>query len=126
MKKITLVSIALLFTTSIANASGRLSLQVNDYSGKRVSYPMIGLSIDERIIENLYVNGWVGAGQRPTADESKTWQSGKLGLEMRFDKVNVGAGVFANTGGGSITEAAASAEDYLESGAYVKASMKLW
>lgn len=105
-----------------AHAGARLSLQANQFDGKDGVYPIIGLSLDQRLIDRLFVTSWVGMGSRPVQDgESKDWGSGKLGLEYRFSFLHFGAGAFGNTGGGGEFE-----DLGLESGIYAKVSMRLW
>jgi hypothetical protein len=125
MKNLLLIVTAFLSTQAFAG--GRLSLQMNQYNQKLDVFPVVGLSIDQNLLQNVYLTGWAGVGSRPVLTETKRWAGGKLGAEFRFADFNLGAGIFANSAGAAPADALAFADgDALESGAYIKASLKLW
>lgn len=121
-----LLTCVLLSASLPAFAGGRLTAQINDFEGGTRVYPMLGLSIDQTLMWGLHANTWMGWGQRPVEDGTKDWATMKLGFDYYFARVAVGAGVFHNVSWG------ASGEDFdfggagAETGAFAKASLKLW
>lgn len=118
------IALLLCVITVPAFASGRLSFQLSEFSGKAGVYPLIGFSLDEKVFGPLFVTSWMGYGQRPVdGGDTKEWASGKFGVEARFKLINLGAGAFANSG----SSLDGMAEDgAIENGAYAKVSLKLW
>lgn len=118
-----IVLLVTLMTAATVNASGKLSLQLNHWDSVQGHKPLMGLSVDEKLIGKLYVNSWTGFGSRPDFTDSdpgdKKWISGKIGLEYRFPGFSVGAGVFGNSAWRQI-------KDSTETGYFIKTSMKLW
>lgn len=119
----TIIVLALTLVSLNANAGARLSLQASQFDGKDGVHPMVGLSVDQKLVKMLFVNGWVGAGSRPVHDDTKRWGSGKVGIDMRFPLVSFGIGAFANTGASEMEELG---DQGIETGGYVKVSLKLW
>ena len=124
-----LAHLMLLCFTQESKAGAQFTIQNMVYEDL-VPRTMVGLSIDQKIEDKLFISGWAGLGSRPDKvekDESKHWSSMKLGLDYRFERISFGGGVQMN----------AVSEDWetfypqiadadKEYAGYLKMSIKLW
>jgi hypothetical protein len=115
----------LVFLSTEALATGRLSLELRDYQGGDKIYPIVGLAINEKLFANLHFNSWIGYGQRPVEElGDKDWVAYRAGVEAYFGGLAVGGGLFQN-----LTTSAFDLDSFDvggEMGAYVKGSYQLW
>jgi hypothetical protein len=114
---LTLVS-ALALPIHQAQASGKISGQVNYYTREEKVAPAFGLSIYEPLFLGLAYNGWTGVGSRPHFyDDSVTWFVTKHALETWIDDIGFSMGYQAeyNTNEGPVQHSA-----------NFKVSLKLW
>jgi hypothetical protein len=110
-------------TSTLAHAGANLTLQGNQYAGRRGTYPMVGLSLNEKIVKGLRWNAWLGHGERPVEGGAvKDWTTGKLGLEYYLGNFMLGVGGFYNMGHVEADQFGQGDEF----GGYAKVSYKLW
>jgi len=124
-----LAFILCLFVMPEANAGAQFTIQ-NIIFKDLVPRAMIGLSIDQKIEDKLFISGWAGLGSRPDRleeDESKQWASAKVGLDYRFERVSFGGGVQMNASSDNWeTFYPQIADAEKEYAGYLKMSLKLW
>jgi hypothetical protein len=86
MKKLILIASVYLFSCA-AMASGKMSLQLNGYDKGNRPRPQAGLVIYEKLLENVYVNTFVGIGEQPLeVKDDVQWFVAKLALETQVSK----------------------------------------
>lgn len=91
MKRIFLVSLAFLLS-SHAFASGKLSVRPGYNVDSKHGKFMVGLSVYEKVHNDLFYNGWFGGGEYDP-DLGLTWYKTSQGIEAFFGRLSVGTGI---------------------------------
>jgi len=122
-----LVALFLSIFSVSAFAGGSIAGSMIAYDGSGSLYPLIGMSVDERLAGKIFVNSWAGFGSRPDLEESKHWGALKLALEYRAKPVTVGLGTSMNISADSLNELFPQVTGGpKEKTAFVKVAYKLW
>lgn len=116
MKKLLLV---LLFVSSTAFGSGKVSVQPNYWPHLNKVTPVVGLAIYEHISKgSVAYNSWTGLGDQPVlGKENVLWMTTKQEIEIYMGDLTVTPGIQINY----IPET----NDVLKN-VHVKVSAKLW
>ena len=89
----------LLLVSSVASASGRISIQPNYWFNTKRWSPLVGLAVYEHIWRGrIAYNGWLGAGEQPFAGrESVWWYTMKHDIDVQFlPRLTISPGVQVN------------------------------
>jgi hypothetical protein len=94
MKKIILISIAMLAMSHDALASGKLSLQGNVYQDTGAVRPAAGFSIYQKLMKNIAFNGYLGIGVEDFQDKKDVvWQVAKAEVDFYNGSWTIAPGV---------------------------------
>lgn len=89
-----LTAIAILLTATMAQASGKLSLQNNLYDDGRTYRPMVGLQVYEKLSKTLAVNSWMGYGVQPLeVRDDVNWFVAKAQVDVYMKRFTVSPGL---------------------------------
>ena len=90
-----LFAVAVMFTTPMAMASGKLTLQNNFFEGGKEYRPMMGLNIYEPIGDgSLAFNSWTGYGTQPfDIHPDVDWFTTKNQVDFYFQRLTVSPGI---------------------------------
>ncbi len=126
--KFILAFVFCLFAYIPAQAGGQFTIQNMVYDDF-VPRPMLGLSIDQKVVEQIYFSGWAGLGSRPDKEQKdvKHWSTIKAGVDYRIPRVSFGAGVQMNASSEDWTQFYPQIQDAdKEFAVYLKMAIKLW
>lgn len=127
--KYLLIVFSFLFLSLDANAGAQLTIQNMLYKDL-VPRPMIGIAIDQKIVDKTYFSGWAGVGSRPDFEKNeitKHWSTVKAGLDYRLSRVSFGGGLQMNASSDNWEHFYPQIKDAeKEYVGYLKVAFKLW
>jgi hypothetical protein len=125
MKVLSFLLVSLFTSISLAGANLGVTTQV--YEGSAKVNPMIGLSIDQKLIGKFFLTSFAGFGSRPVeSNEIKHWGSARVGLDYRVNRLSFGAGYGVNNTADDLSVMGKLFEHNSEQMAYMKIGLKLW
>jgi hypothetical protein len=113
----------LLFLSSAAFGSGKLSVQGNYFLDQKTLRPVIGFAIHEKLIGPISYSGWTGIGWQPKVGASDVfWVTSRHDLEVWLGNVGISTGITLRHAQQPLFDGEMSSEHDV----HVKLVYKLW